>query len=126
MARSARSKALASEHFQLSLRRLHDAGAESHPLWLGVPKKLLKRAVDRNTLRRVARESWRAASRTGPEMSGPGPVLLRLVRRPASFAQMPQSQRKRAWRAELDALFTQAVLARSAKIAPGIARRPTA
>lgn len=68
---------------------------------LAVPKRLLKRAVDRNGLRRVAKESWRAQVGT---VKQPG-YLLRLTRRPDTLVQMSRKQRKRFWRAELDDLL---------------------
>jgi RNase P protein component len=73
-------------------------------LLMAVPKRLLKRAIDRNTLRRVAREAWRAgASAERPAT----PVLLRLQRRPDGFERLTQRARKRLWRAEIDALLAK-------------------
>ena len=72
---------------------------------MSVPKRVLARAVDRNTVRRVARESWRAAH--GP--SGGFAVMLRLKRLPESIDAQPQGVRKRTWRADLDRLFAQAL-----------------
>ncbi len=93
---------------------------------MAIPKRQLKRAVDRNTVRRVAREAWRAtalatagsagadaATASGTE-SAPAPAnaLLRLVVRPQGFAALAQGARKRMWRTELDALFASALALR--------------
>lgn len=73
-------------------------------LLMAVPKRLLKRAVDRNTLRRIAREAWRAgASPDRPQ----APALLRLAKRPSGFDTLTQRARKRLWRAEIDGLFAR-------------------
>lgn len=73
-------------------------------LLMAVPKRLLARAVDRNTLRRIAREAWRA--RSGPARPR-APALLRLARRPSGFETLTQRARKRLWREELDDLLAR-------------------
>lgn len=97
---------------------------------MAIPKRILRRAIDRNTVRRIAREAWRAsvssvAGAAGAQRAGvpgdatPGParaakprtVLLRLMRRPERFAALGYRARKRLWRAELDALFARAASA---------------
>ena len=94
---------------------------------MAIPKRILRRAIDRNTVRRIAREAWRAcaSSVAGGQRAGvpgdatPGParaakprtVLLRLMRRPERFAALGYGARKRLWRAELDALFARAASA---------------
>ncbi|NBS64941.1 MAG: hypothetical protein EBT33_11430 [Betaproteobacteria bacterium] len=71
-------------------------------LLMSVPRRVLKRAVDRNTVRRLARESLRA---TGRQASGCA-LLLRLKRMPTGFEVLSQRARKAAWRAELARLFS--------------------
>src|SRR5690606_5774290 len=100
--------ALGSAHFMLSRRIPAPASGAAVPaggiLLMAVPKRLLKRAVDRNTLRRVAREAWRAgASPRRPQT----PALLRLAKRPPGFDALTQRARKRLWREELDALLAR-------------------
>lgn len=77
-------------------------------LFLAVPKRQLARAVDRNLVRRIAREAWRAAGFAGKPVA----VLLKLRRRPEWFAAAGVRQRRRALREELDALFAQRAVAR--------------
>lgn len=97
---------------------------------MAIPKRVLRRAIDRNTVRRIAREAWRAALAArvpdppdtglpeaadaprnaghGVEAARPRTMLLRLLRRPAGFAALGYRARKRLWRSELDALFARA------------------
>ena len=90
---------------------------------MAIPKRQLKRAVDRNTVRRVAREAWRAATRqnavaepaqaqAGQAQASPT-ALLRLVSRPQGFALLAQGARKRLWRTELDHLMAGAASRRA-------------
>lgn len=123
--RSRRGPLLRSEHFTLALPR--PSGTESPDtqgieLLMAIPKRQLKRAVDRNTVRRVAREAWRAATRQSaaePAQAQAGQAtasptaLLRLVSRPQGFALLAQGARKRLWRAELDDLMTGAAARRA-------------
>lgn len=104
-----------SHHFLVSDRGLPLRGADdgvARPavvLQFAVPKKLLKRAVDRNAVRRVARESWRAAVDSSPRrdayLARGHELRIRLLSRPATLAEMSRPARKRFWRAELDDLF---------------------
>jgi hypothetical protein len=125
--RSRRGPLLRSEHFTLALPR--PSGTESPDtqgieLLMAIPKRQLKRAVDRNTVRRVAREAWRAATRRNaanePAQPQPGQAaasptaLLRLVSRPQGFALLAQGARKRLWRTELDHLMAGAASRRAA------------
>ncbi len=90
---------------------------------MAIPKRQLKRAVDRNTVRRVAREAWRAAALPvtidDPAQALPAQAvasrsaLLRLVSRPQGFALLAQGARKRLWRAELDHLMAGAASRRA-------------
>ena len=78
-------------------------------LQFAVPKKLLKRAVDRNAVRRVARESWRAAlvrsDWSEQYLLRCHELRFRLLARPAGLAEMSRPARKRFWRQELDGLL---------------------
>ncbi len=87
--------------------------AAGNRIQFAVPKKLLKRAVDRNAVRRVARESWRACFRQirAPErfMSKQHQIRIRLIARPSEFMSMSRPARKRFWRVELDQLISQVI-----------------
>lgn len=85
------------------------------------PKRVLRRAVERNAIRRVAREAWRAAALH----QGPAVALLR-VRKAIAAPGTGLPARKRAARDELDRLFaaTNAVLRKRACTAPGTEVNP--
>lgn len=70
-------------------------------LLMAIPKRVLSRAVDRNQVRRIARESWRAAR--GPQCAQT--LLLRLKRRPQRFEGLPRGALKQLWRLEIDRLM---------------------
>ena len=72
---------------------------------MAVPKRLLKRAVDRNIVRRAARESWRLRRIDGGVTRDS--ALLRLTKLPPDFLQTSRPQRKRRWRTEIDTLMDQ-------------------
>lgn len=74
-------------------------------LIFSVPRRVLARAVDRNTVRRVGREVWRELGRA----AGSRAVMIRLKRIPADFAAMPQRARKAHWRAQLASLLGSAL-----------------
>ena len=99
-----------SDHFSLHWKALD---AQPGVLMMSVPKRVLARAVDRNAVRRVAREAWRAASLR----SRPVAILLKLRKRPEAFPEMPAGRRKAMWRAELDAAFARVGRARPASAA---------
>lgn len=67
-------------------------------LIIAVPKRVLRRAVDRNAVRRVAREAWRAAALD----RSPVVAMLRMKRVPQVAGLR---ERKRVVRGELDQLF---------------------
>lgn len=67
-------------------------------LIVAVPKRVLRRAVDRNAVRRVAREAWRAAALD----RAPVVAMLRMKRVPQVAGLR---ERKRLVRVELDQLF---------------------
>lgn len=109
------------------------------PLKISVPKKLLPRAIDRNLVRRIVREAWRAgvkasaskpgvavdtstviggadaASGAGSVAESAGPelspsLLLRLRSKPAVFVDGGVDARRRQVRAEVDRLLRLAVV----------------
>jgi len=95
-------------------------------LGFSVPKRQLSRAVDRNALKRVAREAWRLAP-WPPALPAQGPgagspldaspsaawplrphlAMLRLRRAEQQWKSMPRSAVRKAWRAELDELIAR-------------------
>jgi hypothetical protein len=78
--------------------------AKVNSLFKAIPKRLLKRAVDRNAVKRVCREAWRSAygAASGEKSQAFEPKLLKLVNRP-NFDSTKQL--KRLVRADLDVLF---------------------
>jgi RNase P protein component len=107
--RSARRPGLNSRHFSLTWRRNRegrrdDSAIHRAPrLMLAVAKKLLPRAIDRNTVRRIAREAWRAAEPGHRDLS----VFIRLLSVCDALKLLPDAQRKRLLRAELDGLLSR-------------------
>jgi len=111
---------LLARHAPFALFALSAAGAAKpgpgteaqNRIVLGLPKKLLRRAVDRNRIRRLARESFGAFVRNGRIEPSLGPVvwLARLERSPqlASFEALSLRPRKRHYRQAFDALLDQA------------------
>lgn len=106
---------LSSAHFGLAYA-LPEAGVQGDPpgrasaagqrIAISVPKRLLRRAVDRNAMKRVAREAWRLAD--WGVSSTPAPrAMLKLRRAEAAWKTMGRSAVKKAWRAEIDALLAQ-------------------
>jgi RNase P protein component len=90
-----------TEHFGVSMRR----HADRPRLGLSIPKRLLPLAVERNALKRVAREAWRLAD--WPEARALL-AMIRLRRRSDAWRAMPRGALKRVWRAELDLLIRRA------------------
>ncbi|MGC1443693.1 MAG: ribonuclease P protein component [Burkholderiaceae bacterium] len=74
-------------------------------LLLAVPKRLLRRAVDRNAVRRAAREAWR--KRVGTHSGRIDDALLRMTALPAGIGQISRPKRKTIWRQELEELMDQ-------------------
>ncbi len=80
---------------------------------MAVPKKVLRRAVDRNAVKRAAREALRARLKSRAGIPGVEPcglsgestvehtLHLRLLSRPVEFNSMSRPARKRFWRAEI-------------------------
>ncbi len=83
------------------------AGPARTRLGFSVPKRQLARAVDRNALKRVAREAWRHA-RWG-SIRPPGAAMLKLRRADGQWKSTTRGALKKAWRAELDELFGRLV-----------------
>ena len=81
-----------SEHFNLHWKLLEGLPGV---LFLAIPKRLLARAVDRNAVRRVAREAWRSAALE----AAPVAAMLRMTRLPPARGVR---HRKAIVRAELD------------------------
>jgi ribonuclease P protein component len=76
-------------------------------LGFSVPKRQLARAVDRNMVKRVAREAWRHA-RWG-SIQRPCATMLKLRRADAQWKSTPRGALKKALRVELDALFERLI-----------------
>ena len=74
---------------------------------VSAPKRHLKRAVDRNTLKRVAREAWRLAD--WPAGCRPQVAMLKLRRTDPEWKTMGKSAIRKGWRAEIDALLVRLV-----------------
>lgn len=70
-------------------------------LGLIVPKRLAKRAVLRNLLKRLAREAFRHSQAGLPPMD----FVLRLAKPPLAAGQKVDPERRRAWRRNIDALL---------------------
>lgn len=104
----ARRPALTSDHFSLTWRRGDPSRAvvaihRAPRLMMAVAKKLMPRAIDRNTVRRIARESWRAVAGRHPDLD----LFVRLQAKPLAWSALPDGQRKRACRLELDGLLAR-------------------
>lgn len=122
---------LSSAHFGIAfqmIESLPDSGqgpAHGDRIAVSAPKRQLKRAVDRNALKRVAREAWRLAPWAA---SGrPQVILLRLRRAEAEWKDMGRAALKKAWRAEIDELLRRLMrrLAAPAAATPAGAAAPT-
>lgn len=102
---------LSSAHFGLAFMMTEADGfvASAHQakgrLGMSVPKRQLKLAVDRNALKRVAREAWRLAP--WGELPRPQVVMVKLRRSEAHWKTTSRAALKKAWRAELDELFSR-------------------
>jgi RNase P protein component len=125
-----RPAAASSRHFTLSWRRAPSHTVDSQSpvvgrvgangqLLLAIGKKLLPRAVDRNRVRRIAREAVRAAGESGSGLV----VFLRLKSAPAQWAVLPDGQYRKACRAELDALLASLPGRTSLKDRPDVKAR---
>ena len=82
------------------------SGDDRARLGLIVPKRLAKRAVLRNLLKRLAREAFRHSQAKLPPMD----FVLRLAKPPlASGQKKVDPERRRAWRRNIDALLAGVV-----------------
>jgi len=103
---------LSSMHFGVSCLPIPEGELRrSGPRTLGklgfsVPKRLLPRAVDRNALKRVAREAWRHARWSG--VARPA-AMIKLRRVEPQWKTASRSALKKAWRSELDELIRRLV-----------------
>ncbi len=90
-----------------------DIGSSSNPsqsrIALSVPKRLLKRSVDRNRVKRVLRESFRQHK---VRASGQD-LLLTIASAPKSGA-VTAKQMKRSWRQLADSLFNKLIVTKRA------------
>lgn len=76
-------------------------------LGFSVPRRQLALAVDRNALKRVAREAWRLAP--WGDAARPALAMIKLRRAEPEWRAMPAARLKKVWRAELDELVARAV-----------------
>ena len=83
---------------------------------VSAPKRHLKRAVDRNALKRVAREAWRLAD--WPPGCRPQVAMLKLRRTDPDWKTMGKSAIKKGWRAEIDGLVARLIRRVSASRLP--------
>ena len=93
-------KALKSRHFLLHYRTRSAAEDSGARLGLVIAKRLLRRAVDRNLIRRLARESFRLMRSDLKSKD----LVLRLAKRPAVLD-------RRALREEIHGLLAKITLA---------------
>jgi Ribonuclease P len=107
-----------SDFFSLSLRRqrtltrVTGGPFVAEKPQIAVAKKLLARAVDRNLVKRVVRETYRDA----PPL--PGTVLIRMKKRPPMWALASARARKKFVRQEVRSLLL------TSKIMPARGARP--
>ena len=109
---------LSSAHFGLAYQMREEGGASpvdpaaaSRPgrdrISISAPKRQLRRAVDRNALKRVAREAWRHAPWSA--CGRPQVMMLKLRRSEPDWKTMGRPALKKAWRAEIDELLARLV-----------------
>lgn len=99
------SEALGREMVCPSHAQAGSARRRASRLAVAVPKRQLKRAVDRNALKRVAREAWRLAP--WGERARPQVLMLKLRRAETEWKTTGRRALKKAWRAEIDELFSR-------------------
>jgi ribonuclease P protein component len=92
------SQRVRGQYFDLRYR--HNAGCVPR-LGLVIPKRLARRAVLRNLLKRLARESFREAAAGLPEVD----MVLRLTRPVALGGIADRHQLRAVWRREMDGLL---------------------
>jgi ribonuclease P protein component len=96
------SRLSSSAHVDFNQAGLNRVIESSEPLVMSIPKRLLKRAVLRNAVKRVVREAWRASERS--KYPAANTLLLKLTRVP-SFTNT--TALKRSIRIDVDQLFSQ-------------------
>jgi ribonuclease P protein component len=114
--------ALKSAHFVLSVfpspavvqkvaaTFVKDAEGKSETLFMAIPKRLLRRAVDRNAVKRICREAWRlknAESVVNADKCRQGQVKPKLVKLVSLPTFESTKQLKFLMRADVDALFAK-------------------
>lgn len=108
---------LSSAHFGLAFQQSEapdDTGAvRGCRFAISAPKRQLKRAVDRNALKRVAREAWRLAP--WPETGRPQVAMLKLRRSEPDWKTIGRPSLKKVWRAEIDELVVRLIRRLSAR-----------
>lgn len=91
-------------HYLVRESRLPESENSGSRLGLVMAKKLARRAVQRNLLKRLARESFRHVRNRLP----PGDLVLRLARPAEAFRACDAEKRaelRRLWRADIDQLL---------------------
>lgn len=81
--------------------RAFDLAADQARLGLIIPKRLAKRAVLRNLLKRIAREAFRNAAPGLPPMD----VVVRLARPPLAGGGQADEPQRLSWRKTMDELL---------------------
>lgn len=108
---------LSSAHFGLAFQQSETpddtAAVRGFRFAISAPKRQLKRAVDRNALKRVAREAWRLAA--WPETGRPQVAMLKLRRSEPDWKTMGRPSLKKVWRAEIDELVVRLIRRLSAR-----------
>lgn len=117
---SRRRPDLTSPHFGV-VTSGHEPAPSEPRLGFAVPKRHLPRAVDRNAVKRVAREAWRLAS--WGNTSRPAIAMIKLRAIEPHWKQLPGRTLKKLWRAELDELIAR-WQRRAASPRAGSASRP--
>jgi ribonuclease P protein component len=87
-----------------------DSEVKGKALFMAIPKRLLKRAVDRNAVKRICREAWRlknAESAKSAEKSQQGQVKPKLVKLVSLPTFESTKQLKYLMRADVDVLFAK-------------------
>jgi ribonuclease P protein component len=93
-----------------SIASFDKSSSKCETLFMAVPKRLLKRAVDRNAVKRVCREAWRAKYLINSldlvrcQQTRSTPKLIKLINLP-SFESTKQL--KQLIRADIDTLFAK-------------------
>ncbi|HNO14164.1 MAG TPA: ribonuclease P protein component [Accumulibacter sp.] len=96
---AASSKRLRGAKFELRFRANDAATAR---LGLVIPKRLARRSVLRNLIKRLVRESFRARLPSLPRVD----IVIRLSNPISLGMREDRRQQRRQWRADIDALLT--------------------